>query len=157
MAQALPLAAQSVAVTSPNGGEVWAPGSVHDITWNTTNVVLARIEYRARLGEAWQLVAEVEGPVGRYAWTVPFDATAQARIQVSDAWDQAPADSSIAAFTIPLALIGESPASVGYGLRPIGSATLLAVTVSNPGTAPLVVSGITTGTSEFQAGRSSLT
>ncbi len=28
-----PLAAQSVTVISPNGGEVWVKGTMHDITW----------------------------------------------------------------------------------------------------------------------------
>jgi hypothetical protein len=155
--QTMPVTAQSVAVTSPNGGEAWVPGSVHDITWNAANVALARVQYRRALGDPWQLVAEVEGYRGRYAWTVPYDATASARILVSDGWDQAPADSSDAGFTIPLALMAESPASLGYGSHAIGSATLGVVTVTNPGTAPLVLSSITTGSAAFQAGRSTLT
>jgi hypothetical protein len=155
--QTLPQTAQSVAVTSPNGGEAWAPGSVHDITWNSASVALARIQYRRSLGDPWQLVGEVEGYRGRYAWTVPYDATAAARILVSDGWDQSPADSSDAGFTIPLALFAESPASLGYGSHAIGSGTLGVVNVTNPGTAPLVLHSITTGTSTFRVGRSSLT
>jgi photosystem II stability/assembly factor-like uncharacterized protein len=155
--QTMPVTAQSVAVTSPNGGEAWTPGSVHDITWNAANVALARIQYRRSPGDAWQLVAEVEGYRGRYAWTVPYDATASARVLVSDGWDQAPADSSDLGFTIPLALIAESPASLGYGSHAIGSGTLGVVTVTNPGTAPLTLSSITTGSAAFQAGRSTLT
>ncbi len=148
---------QTVAVTSPNGGEVWLPGSAHDITWNALSVVMARVEYRRTPSDPWQLVAEVEGPLGRYTWTVPYDATAEAHIQVSDAWDQAPADSSNQEFTIALPLIAETPASLGFGSHPIGSATLGVVTISNPGTAPLVLSSIAAGTGAFQAGRSSLT
>jgi hypothetical protein len=155
--QTMPLTNQSVAVTSPNGGEQWAPGSVHDITWNSVNVALARIRYRRTAADPWQLVAEVEGYRGRYAWTVPYDATSSARIAVSDAWDQAPQDSSDVGFTIPLALAGESPASVGFGSHAIGSEALGVVTVTNPGSAQLVVNSITTGTGTFRAGRSALT
>jgi len=32
------LAAQSITVTSPNGGESWEVGSTHDITWSTANI-----------------------------------------------------------------------------------------------------------------------
>ena len=76
---------------------------------------------------------------------------------MSDAWDGAPVDTSDGEFTIPLAQIAESPGSVGFGSHAIGSGTLGVVTVTNPGTAPLVVSGITTGTKTFQVGRSGLT
>ena len=154
--QTMPLTPQTVAVSSPNGAEVWQPGSAHDITWNAANLVLARIQYRRGPGDPWEVVAEVEGNRGRYPWIVPFDATAQARIQVSDAWDASPADSSDEDFTIPLALFAESPASLGYGSHAIGTATTTVVTVTNPGTAPLTVSAISTGTNAFHAGRASM-
>jgi photosystem II stability/assembly factor-like uncharacterized protein len=154
--QTMPVTAQTVAVTSPNGGEIWQPGSVHDITWNAANVAMARIQYRRALGDPWEVVAEVEGYRGRFPWTVPFDATAEARVEVSDAWDAAPADSSDQAFTISLPLIAEEPASVGYGSHAIGTEVTQVLTVTNAGTTLLVVSAITTGTSAFHAGRSSM-
>ena len=156
MSQTMPLTNQSVTMTAPNGGEFWLPGSVHDITWNATNIVLAHIQYRRSPSDPWQPVTDVEGYRGRYSWTVPFDATAYARIQVSDAWDAAPADSSDQVFTIPLALIAESPASLGYGSHAIGTQAFQVVTVSNTGTTLLVLSSITTGSGTFHPNRSSM-
>jgi len=154
--QVLPLAPQSVAVTSPNGGEVWAPGSVHDITWSTGNVVVARIEYRAKNGDPWLTLADVEAKVGRYEWVVPYDATSEARIRVSDAWDVSPSDVSDLEFTIPLPLMAVSPPSVDFGTQTIGTSTLAEVRISNAGSAALTVHSIATGTGAFHAGRSSL-
>ena len=56
-----PVSAQSVTVTAPNGGESWSAGSTQAITWTAQNIGLARIEWRKSSGDAWQLVAEVEG------------------------------------------------------------------------------------------------
>jgi photosystem II stability/assembly factor-like uncharacterized protein len=154
--QSMPTTAQTVAVTSPNGGEVWAPGSVHDITWNAANVVLARIQYRRAPGDPWEVVAEVEGYRGHFPWTVPFDASAEARIEVSDAWDALPADSSDLGFTISLPLIAEDPASLGYGSHAVGTENTQVVTVTNAGTSLLVVNSISTGTAVFRVGRTSM-
>jgi hypothetical protein len=33
----MPLTAQSIIVTSPNGGETWPLGTSHDITWSATS------------------------------------------------------------------------------------------------------------------------
>ena len=92
--------AQSLAVTAPNGGENWTAGTVRNVTWSATNVALARIEWRPTNGDPWQLVAEVPGYQGSYAWTVPNVATSQAMVRVSDAWDGSPTDVSNATFTI---------------------------------------------------------
>ncbi len=116
--QTMPLTAQGVAVTSPNGGEVWAPGSPHDITWNSTNVVLARIRFRRSPIDAWEEVAKVEGYRGHYAWLVPYEPTSSAQIAVSDAWDQTPADVSDGTFTIPTLVRVEGSAPAAFALRP---------------------------------------
>ena len=92
--------AQAVTVTSPNGGETWNAGSVHAVTWNASGIGLARIEYRANPGDPWHLVADVEGYLGTYDWTVPNVPTASAEVRVSDAWDGSPVDASNAVFTI---------------------------------------------------------
>ncbi|MEO5989149.1 MAG: hypothetical protein ABIU54_03205 [Candidatus Eisenbacteria bacterium] len=95
-----PVSAQSVTVTSPNGGESWSAGSIHAITWNAVNLGLARIEWRRSSSDAWQKVALVEGYLETYAWTVPAQATTTAEVRVRDAWDTNPSDSSNAVFTI---------------------------------------------------------
>jgi photosystem II stability/assembly factor-like uncharacterized protein len=147
---------QSLTVTAPNGGESWAAGSVHDITWSAANVALARIEYRAHPADAWQQVSLADGYRGRYTWSVPYDATTEAAIRVSDAWDGAPIDASNQTFVIPLALIAELPGSLDFGSHPIGAATLDTVRVTNTGTGTLIVSSITAASGSYQVGRSSL-
>lgn len=97
--------AASVAVTAPNGGEVWDSGSVRQITWNATSVALARIEWRENGLAAWQPVADVEGYAGSYAWTVPAVATTTAEVRVSDAWDGSPVDLSDGVFTITVPVV----------------------------------------------------
>lgn len=92
--------AASVAVTAPNGGEVWDAGAVRNVTWNATSLALVRIEWRENNAAAWQPVADVEGYAGTYAWTVPSVATTTAEVRIRDAWDGSPVDVSDGVFTI---------------------------------------------------------
>lgn len=94
------VAAATVAVTVPNGGESWVAGEVRNVTWNSTSLAAARIEWRENSSAAWQTVADVEGYAGTYAWTVPSVATTTAEVRVRDAWDGSPTDASDATFTI---------------------------------------------------------
>ncbi len=156
--QTMPITSgQSLALSVPDGGEVWAAGSVHTIQWSAPRVALARIEYRTSYASPWQHVADVEGYKGSYDWTVPNVASGDAMIRVSDAWDGSPADSSSAAFTIALPLVSVTPAAIDFGPHAIGSAALDSVVVANTGTASLDVSSITVGGSAFHPGRSMLT
>lgn len=95
-----PVSAQAIAVTAPNGGESWSAGSTQAITWDATNIGLARIEWRKSPSDPWLLVAQIEGYLGTYAWTVPAQATTTAEVRVRDAWDANPSDVSNAVFTI---------------------------------------------------------
>src|SRR6185436_18842689 len=52
---------QSIALSSPDGGESWTAGSVHAVQWSATGTGLVRIEYRTAPAASWQLVANVEG------------------------------------------------------------------------------------------------
>lgn len=80
----------SVGVSSPNGGETWGIGSVHNITWSQTdNVVNDSIYYSTDGGSNWTAVVSLPTPPDplEYAWTVPSTPTTQARVKVV-AWDQ---------------------------------------------------------------------
>ena len=112
----VPQNAQSLTLTSPNGGEVWGAGATHDITWDPTYVALARIEYRRDLASPWMWVADVPGYRGHYAWPVPNDATSQAKIRVRDAWDSSPTDSSNAAFAITAGTAGVGGTDASFAL-----------------------------------------
>jgi photosystem II stability/assembly factor-like uncharacterized protein len=147
---------QSLTVTSPNGGEVWAAASTQTIGWSASNVALARIEYRKTPSDAWELVAQVPGYQGGYAWSVPKDATSSARIRVRDAWDSAPDDSSDAAFTItvsPQLTIDPNPLAIET--TPVGYSSAGALSLANPGTGPVSITSVTSDNPSFYAGRSS--
>ena len=118
--------AQALAVTSPNGGEVWDSGTVRDVTWTAANVAVARIEWRPGPAAAWQLVAETNGQPGAYAWTVPAVPTTTAELRVLDAWDASPLDAGNGPFTIAayLAVGDEAPRSLA--LAPVAPTPLLA-------------------------------
>ncbi|WIG95555.1 lamin tail domain-containing protein [Myxococcus sp. SDU36] len=96
----------SVTVTSPNGGESWAGGSVRDITWTSTGVANVKLEYTLN-GSTWStLAANTDAAAGSYAWTVPSSATTTARVRISDAADASVSDTSDAAFTLTTAPSG---------------------------------------------------
>jgi photosystem II stability/assembly factor-like uncharacterized protein len=147
-------AAQSLSLTSPRGGESWAAGTAHDITWSATNVAVARIEYRANAAAPWTTIADVPGYASRFGWTVPDTATSSASVRVRDLWDASPADSS-AAFTIATPRMTSSSSALAFGTRAVGSTALDTVRIVNPGTAPLVIS-TNVNAPGFQPTRSSI-
>jgi photosystem II stability/assembly factor-like uncharacterized protein len=126
---------QSVAVVSPNGGEVWTAGEARNITWTGSNLGLVSIEYRPNAASAWQQVALVEGLAGSYGWTVPGDATTQAEVRVSDGWDASPVDGSNAVFTIQAPIVAAQAPTLDFGPHGVGTQTNSDVTLLNTGTA----------------------
>ncbi|HVG44858.1 MAG TPA: endonuclease/exonuclease/phosphatase family protein, partial [Longimicrobium sp.] len=94
--------AASVTVTSPNGGESWAGGSAHAVTWTSSGVTSVKLEYTLD-GTTWStIVASTAASAGSYAWTVPNSATTAAKVRVTDTGSAA-TDASNAAFTITTA------------------------------------------------------
>lgn len=90
----------SVTVTSPNGGESWAGGTVRNVTWTASGVSNVKLEYTLD-GSAWSVItSSTAASAGSYAWTVPSSASTAARVRVSDAAAPAVSDVSNAAFTI---------------------------------------------------------
>ncbi|MFL5350804.1 MAG: lamin tail domain-containing protein [Hyalangium sp.] len=90
----------SVTVSSPNGGESWAGGSSHSITWTSSGVTNVKVEYTLD-GSTWTVItSSTAASTGSYAWTVPSSATTAAKVRVSDASNSAVTDTSNAAFTI---------------------------------------------------------
>lgn len=91
----------STHLSSPNGGESWAGGSSHAITWSTTGAMEAVVlEYSLDDGGAWSPIATVPAASGSYSWTVPDLAASQARVRVSDAANASVVDASDAVFTL---------------------------------------------------------
>jgi endonuclease/exonuclease/phosphatase family metal-dependent hydrolase len=90
----------SVTVSSPNGGESWAGGSSHAITWTSSGVSNVKLEYTLN-GSTWTTItSSTSASTGSYTWTVPSSATTSAKVRVSDASNSATSDTSNAAFTI---------------------------------------------------------
>jgi subtilisin family serine protease len=75
-----------VALTSPNGGESWNVGDVHNITWTATdNVGVTSVDLDYSLhgaGGPWLVVAHGLANSGSYPWTVPVPVTDSAVVRV---------------------------------------------------------------------------
>lgn len=112
--------APTVAVGSPNGGETWAAGSVHAITWSAAdNVAVTAVDINVSTdgGATFSLVAGSQANDGSFDWVVPALATDQALVKVvaRDAAGGAGQDLSDAAFRIGSASgVGDAP---GAGAR----------------------------------------
>ncbi len=146
---------QSLALATPNGGEVWDAGSTQAIEWSAANVAQAVIEYRRSSADPWLPVATVPGYLGSYAWTVPYDPTTTAEVRVRDGWDGTPADVSAAPFTIAAPLIAASPDPLDFGAVPKGAEGVQVLTIDNAGTATLDVTSASVATPSFTPARTS--
>ena len=65
----------SITVTSPNGGEQWAQGSTHNITWRANgvnNVGISIADFQTGLNIE-HAIANVPASNGLYSWTIPSD------------------------------------------------------------------------------------
>jgi uncharacterized repeat protein (TIGR02543 family) len=93
-------------LTSPVGGESWAVGSTHNITWTATdNIVVANVDLALSTdgGATFPVaIASALANTGTYAWTLPFTPSATARVRVTahDGFGNPGADSSHVNFAI---------------------------------------------------------
>ncbi len=97
-----PPAVASIQVTSPNGGEGWAQGTTHPITWTASgSIANVKLEYSVSGSSGpFTTIAASAPNNGTYSWTIPVQApTANAFVRVSDAAGTA-SDTSDAAFAI---------------------------------------------------------
>jgi subtilisin family serine protease len=91
----------SITVTSPNGGESWTAGSVHNITWTSSGSVgNVKIQYSTNNGGSWSTVVSATANDGSYAWTVPAVSSTQCLVRISQVSSGSPSDSSNAVFSI---------------------------------------------------------
>lgn len=102
----------AITVTSPDGGESWAGGSVHPITWTSANIANVKLEYSLNGGTSWTVISSSTGAAaGSYSWTVPSSASTTALVRASDV-ATATSDVSNAPFTITVGGGGGTPANV---------------------------------------------
>jgi len=93
--------ADFLSLKSPNGGEVWSPGSVQDIVWWTDLGGTMRIEYRTGSVSPWQTITEsASGVAGRYAWTIPGTLSDSCIVRITSLIDNSYIDQSDSVFAI---------------------------------------------------------
>ncbi|MCF8457826.1 MAG: hypothetical protein K9H62_18005 [Bacteroidales bacterium] len=93
--------AQTITVTSPNGGEVWSISSTQNITWSTTGQVsYVKIWYSTDNGSNWTNIAPYNPNTGSYAWTVPNAPSTNALIKIEDVNNASIVDVSDTTFEI---------------------------------------------------------
>lgn len=91
----------AITVTAPNGGETWAAGTQHNITWNSNLVSNVKIEYTTNNGGAWlPVAASTPAAAGTYSWTVPNTTSINCKVRVSDASNASLLSVSQSVFTI---------------------------------------------------------
>jgi hypothetical protein len=90
-------------LTAPNGGERWVTNESRSITWALQgNITNAKLEYSTDGGLTYPnvIVASTSASALSYAWTVPDNRSATAKVRISDASDSTVYDVSNANFTI---------------------------------------------------------
>jgi hypothetical protein len=91
-----------LAVTSPDGGEAWVEGDVHDITWWHADGTcpFVKIEVSSDRGSSWSNVTASTENSGKYRWTIPDIPSLNCLVRVSDAAQPAVMDTSNSVFAI---------------------------------------------------------
>lgn len=92
-----------IAITSPNGGEKWAFGSIQTITWTSVNFTgSVKIEYSTNGGTSW-ISPPIVGSTandGSQPWIIPNTPSATCKVRISNPVDGIPSDISDNVFAI---------------------------------------------------------
>jgi hypothetical protein len=100
----------ALALTSPNGGESWAAGSTHNITWSSTGIILLKLEFSMNNGLTWDLItAAIDASTGSYSWTVPVWPSSEYLVRATNANNTTLKDVSNAVFTVTPSVTVISP------------------------------------------------
>ncbi|MBK6347295.1 MAG: T9SS type A sorting domain-containing protein [Bacteroidales bacterium] len=139
-----PVAAQTITLQTPNGGEVWDAGTVEVISWSGQNLSgIIRIEFSPDGGNSWLYCGEVPtAPAGGNASLgVPYFLTGNALLRVYDVTQPEVTDLSDAPFTVLIpaifiwepsgnsAVFANSPAQV-YWILNVPDITLINAEIS---------------------------
>jgi hypothetical protein len=91
----------SLYITSPKGGDYWAVGKKHDITWNSNGTIgNVKIQYSYDNKNTWNTITSSTANDGVYAWTVPNTPSSECYIKISEASDGSPHAVNYSAFSI---------------------------------------------------------
>jgi hypothetical protein len=72
----------TITVTSPNGGERWAVGSTHDITWTQTGLTGSVTVDLYKGGVFWKNLGTADATAGTLSWTIVSNETARTDYRV---------------------------------------------------------------------------
>lgn len=117
---------------TPNGGEVFGPGEIAEISWisdDNNEVESVDLEFSDDGGATFSTIATGLAPNGKYAWNVPANCTAQGRVRVvaRDPSGNTGSDDSDADFEIEC-----SPLAQTYGSGKPGSFGVPSLTATAP-------------------------
>jgi hypothetical protein len=96
-------AACNLTLKTPKGGENWKAGDTAKITWAKDGSgcgAKAKLEYSLDGGATWSLIVEETNNNGEYAWKVPNQPSAKARVKVTDKANPKTSSPSAGNFTI---------------------------------------------------------
>jgi hypothetical protein len=95
----------TIRVSTPNGGEVFNPTAIANISWTYRHVDNVKIEYSTNNGSSWNLiVSNIPASQLNYNWTIPNTPSNQCRIKITSLLNGV-FDISDAAFTINSAFV----------------------------------------------------
>ncbi|MBF7083258.1 GPI anchored serine-threonine rich family protein [Desulfallas sp. Bu1-1] len=122
-------AGATITVTSPNGGEDWAAGSTHNVTWNYTGDPGAQVKIELLKGDAVDTVISSGAPVGTegagsYSWTIPKNQApgGDYTVRVTSTSDSSCTDTSDGSFSITApsnTVVGFDPSETTVYKNPI--------------------------------------
>jgi photosystem II stability/assembly factor-like uncharacterized protein len=97
----LPTTLPSLALQSPNGGEMLNSGAIQQITWTGDLLNKVKLEYSTNNGGSWSTITDsVDAGLPSYNWSVPSVNTSNALVRVSSVSGPVVTDQSNATFTI---------------------------------------------------------
>ena len=135
----------SLTIVSPNGGEIWAVGESHNITWTRVgSIVAVKLEYSTNGGTSYDTVItpSTSAATGSFAWAIPDAIGNQLRVRITDTSNSQVFDTSDNNFTVKGVLTLTSPnggetwivgASQNVAWTPTGTIPLVKLEYSTDG------------------------
>src|SRR6056297_1308676 len=107
----LQISAQSITLTSPNGGQTWAGCTDQSITWSSSGTSdYYSLDYSTDNGSSWTSITSYYNTTsGSYTWTVPNTSSGNCLVRIIDSNNPGTSDVSDAVFTITSPLTVTTP------------------------------------------------
>lgn len=107
----LQITAQSITLTSPNGGQTWAGCTEQNITWTSSGTSdYYSLDYSTDNGSSWTSITSYYNTTsGSYSWNVPNTSSGNCLIRITDSNNSGTSDISDAVFTITSPLTVTAP------------------------------------------------